>query len=35
MAAAPEHQPLDYDAIIVGAGISGLYQLYQIGRAHV
>ena len=30
MAAAPEHQPLDYDAIIIGAGISGLYQLYRL-----
>jgi len=28
MAASHEAQALDYDAIIIGAGISGLYQLY-------
>ncbi len=37
MAASPETQtqagatpPLDYDAIIIGAGISGLYQLLRL-----
>jgi len=30
MAASHEAQALDYDAIIIGAGISGLYQLYRL-----
>ena len=37
MAASQEAQPstgaaptLDYDAIVIGAGISGMYQLYQL-----
>ena len=37
MAASPERQPptgmgptLDYDAIIIGAGMSGMYQLYRL-----
>ena len=30
MAASPEPQALDYDAIVIGAGISGLYQLYRL-----
>jgi len=30
MAASPESQALDYDAIVIGAGISGLYQLYRL-----
>ncbi len=30
MAASPEPKVLDYDAIIIGAGISGLYQLYRL-----
>jgi cation diffusion facilitator CzcD-associated flavoprotein CzcO len=30
MAVSHETQTLDYDAIIVGAGISGLYQLYRL-----
>ncbi|MDI1285439.1 MAG: NAD(P)/FAD-dependent oxidoreductase [Reyranella sp.] len=30
MAASSEPQALDYDAIIIGAGISGLYQLYRL-----
>ncbi|MEK7687275.1 MAG: NAD(P)/FAD-dependent oxidoreductase, partial [Pseudomonadota bacterium] len=30
MAASPEPKALDYDAIIIGAGISGLYQLYRL-----
>ncbi len=27
---AAQTQPLDYDAIVIGAGISGLYQLYRL-----
>src|SRR6266576_6637139 len=30
MAVSHEAQSLDYDAIIVGAGMSGLYQLYRL-----
>jgi cation diffusion facilitator CzcD-associated flavoprotein CzcO len=30
MAASREPNALDYDAIIIGAGISGLYQLYRL-----
>src|SRR5687768_9923728 len=30
MAAPHESQVLDYDAIVIGAGISGLYQLYRL-----
>ena len=30
MAASHEPKVLDYDAIIIGAGISGLYQLYRL-----
>src|SRR4026207_2367209 len=30
MAGSHETQTLDYDAIVVGAGISGLYQLYRL-----
>ncbi|MSP76406.1 MAG: NAD(P)/FAD-dependent oxidoreductase [Rhodospirillaceae bacterium] len=30
MAASPKPKTLDYDAIIIGAGISGLYQLYRL-----
>jgi cation diffusion facilitator CzcD-associated flavoprotein CzcO len=30
MAASPETPGLDYDAIVIGAGISGLYQLYRL-----
>jgi cation diffusion facilitator CzcD-associated flavoprotein CzcO len=25
-----KHEPLDYDALVIGAGISGLYQLYRL-----
>jgi cation diffusion facilitator CzcD-associated flavoprotein CzcO len=30
MAASPQSKALDYDAIVIGAGISGLYQLYRL-----
>src|SRR5688500_1317883 len=30
MAAPHESQALDYDAIVIGAGISGLFQLYRL-----
>ena len=30
MAASQKAQALDYDAIVIGAGISGLYQLYRL-----
>ena len=30
MAASHKAQALDYDAIVIGAGISGLYQLYRL-----
>ncbi len=32
MAASAESQAFDYDAIIIGAGISGLYQLYRLRK---
>ena len=30
MAASPKTQAPEYDALIIGAGISGLYQLYRL-----
>jgi cation diffusion facilitator CzcD-associated flavoprotein CzcO len=32
MTASNETTPADYDAIVIGAGISGLYQLYRLRR---
>ena len=30
MTASPPNSALDYDAIIIGAGLSGMYQLYRL-----